>query len=124
MALLHEERLLDIDPVLARIVRIAAKNVSFNVLAVCGYRSYADQLKAYLTGKSKAKPGQSKHNSKPSKAVDLIAADDRGNALWQNLDMLNTLNTAIQKQAEVEKVKVVWSKTWKKFIEFDHWELA
>lgn len=121
--LLQEKKLSQVDSKLAEIVKISAKACDFDVLVVCGYRSYADQLKAYLTGKSKAKPGQSKHNKNPSQAVDLIAADAKGEPLWNRLDLLNELNNELNKAASKIGVKIEWSKTWQKFVEFDHWQL-
>jgi uncharacterized protein YcbK (DUF882 family) len=122
--LLQKQKLAQVDPKLAKTVEMAAKACPFDVLVVCGYRSYADQLKAYLTGKSKAKPGQSKHNKNPSQAVDLIAADMKGQPLWERLDLLYDLNDQMEKAAFKNGIKITWSKTWVRFVEFCHWELS
>lgn len=120
----HAERLTQVDAVLRQIVGMAVAACPFDVLVVCGYRSSAEQLKAYLTGKSKARPGQSKHNKLPAQAVDLIAVGNEGKeALWQRLDLLAILDEQIQREAMVQGVTIEWSKHWQKFVEFDHWEI-
>lgn len=60
-------------PQLQFVVRELA--MEFDVTVLEGTRSLADQQKAFDSGKSKVKPGQSKHNSTPSFAVDICPAD-------------------------------------------------
>lgn len=43
----------------------------FDMTITCGYRGEEEQEKAFKEGKSKAHFGQSKHNSYPSRAVDI-----------------------------------------------------
>ena len=43
----------------------------FDLTITCGYRGEEEQEKAFREGKSKAHFGQSKHNSFPSKALDI-----------------------------------------------------
>lgn len=43
----------------------------FDMTITCGHRGKEEQEKAFNEGKSKAHFGQSKHNSLPSKAVDI-----------------------------------------------------
>ena len=43
----------------------------FDMTVTCGHRGKEEQEKAFKEGKSKAHFGQSKHNSLPSKAVDI-----------------------------------------------------
>lgn len=64
-----KERLATCHPDLIEVLEEAIKHRDFVV--VCGYRSNEDQQKAFDEGKSKAKPGQSKHNLTPSMAVDI-----------------------------------------------------
>lgn len=44
----------------------------FDMTITCGYRTKEEQEQAFNEGKSKAHFGQSKHNSFPSKAVDIM----------------------------------------------------
>lgn len=45
---------------------------NFDLTITCGYRGEEEQEKAFAEGKSKAHFGQSKHNSFPSKAMDIM----------------------------------------------------
>lgn len=55
---------------LRRLVDELIKHVDFSIRE--GYRDPAGQLAAYMAGKSRAKPGQSLHNTNPARAVHLI----------------------------------------------------
>lgn len=57
------------DKVLSAIVKDVSNIMPIIVLE--GHRSNEDQEKAFKAGKSKLRAGQSKHNSLPSKAVDI-----------------------------------------------------
>lgn len=41
----------------------------------CGYRDAEAQALAFKTGHSKARPGQSKHNRRPSDAIDIVPTE-------------------------------------------------
>ena len=43
----------------------------FDCTVLCGYRSHADQQKAFDEGRSKALPGESAHNYIPALAIDV-----------------------------------------------------
>lgn len=47
------------------------ENSDFDLTITCGHRTMEEQEKAFNEGKSKAHFGQSKHNSFPSKAIDI-----------------------------------------------------
>ncbi len=47
----------------------------YDLCAICGFRSPEAQALAYRTGKSKARPGQSKHNENPSLALDIAPVE-------------------------------------------------
>lgn len=63
------------------------KSCGFDLTITCGYRNEEDQNWAYVNGRSKARFGQSKHNSQPSKAVDIcpypINWDDKDIRWWK-----------------------------------------
>jgi len=48
------------------------KASDFDLTITCGYRSQAEQEEAFNQGKSKAHFGQSKHNTFPSEAIDMM----------------------------------------------------
>lgn len=66
-----KERLEQCDEKLQLICNELLKQCGFDLTITCGYRNEQDQNWAYVNGKSKAKFGQSKHNTLPSKAVDI-----------------------------------------------------
>lgn len=63
------ERLATCDPRLQELFNEVIKH--FDCTIACGIRSKEDQNKAVAEGKSKTPYPQSKHNSNPSKAVDV-----------------------------------------------------
>lgn len=65
-----EKVLAEIHPDLQRLARELIKHVDFMVRE--GYRDNIEQQKAYDEKRSKAKPGQSKHNVQPSRAVHFM----------------------------------------------------
>lgn len=62
-------RLLTCDPRWTEIMTEVIKHIDCSV--ICGYRNEADQNYAFLTGNSKLKYPNSKHNSSPSIAIDV-----------------------------------------------------
>ena len=50
----------------------------YDITVVCGHRGQAEQDYAYMTGKSKVKFPNSKHNGYPSMAVDLVSYEKSG----------------------------------------------
>jgi len=64
-----KERLATVDPKLRSVLEVAIQIVDFTIL--CGYRGEEEQEKAFRLGHSKARFGQSRHNSRPSQAVDI-----------------------------------------------------
>ena len=65
-----KRKLSECDEQLQRIAYVAIKGYGFTV--VCGHRNKTDQNAAYTGGFSTKKFPNSKHNSKPSKAMDII----------------------------------------------------
>ena len=65
------ERLKQCDIRLQTLCEKMLARSDFDMTITCGYRNKEDQEKYFNEGKSKAHFGQSKHNSFPSKAVDI-----------------------------------------------------
>lgn len=65
------ERLNQCDVRLQNLCKKMLERSDFDMTITCGHRNKEDQEKAFKDGKSKAHFGQSKHNSLPSKAVDI-----------------------------------------------------
>lgn len=67
---LSQSRLATCDERLQRVFREVIKHYDCTVL--CGHRDEASQMEAYRSGHSKLRFPQSKHNSFPSRAVDVV----------------------------------------------------
>lgn len=59
------------EPELQRLVREVYATCPFDLTVLCGHRGEADQEAAFARGTSKVHYPNSKHNSYPSRAVDL-----------------------------------------------------
>ncbi len=96
---------------------------------VYGHRSNAEQAELYAQGRTKpgrvvtnAKPGQSRHNSWPSQAVDVIPyINGRGSWEWDHID---PMAEHIKRVAAEEGVRVTWGGDFRSFRDGAHWELT
>lgn len=87
---------------------------------ICGFRGRHEQEKAYMAGKSKAKWGQSKHNFKPSHAVDVVPLP----LDWNDIPAFEKLGEKIMAKAKELGIKVKWGKYFKGLVDYPHFELA
>lgn len=105
----------------------------YNCTVVCGTRSLADQQKAYNSGASKVKPGDSKHNCFPSNAIDLVPYE--AVLLWKEGKDLKPrkykeFSSAVFKIANEYNIKIRWGGDWdldgdssdQTFMDFAHYE--
>jgi peptidoglycan L-alanyl-D-glutamate endopeptidase CwlK len=74
-------RLRTCDPSLMVLFTAAIAYSPVDFAITCGYRSPEDQDACFKAGTSKLKGGQSRHNSSPSEAVDIVPLRD-GKAVW------------------------------------------
>lgn len=74
-----------VHPTLVALVTRVHKECGVQIIQ--GHRSNAQQQVAYSTGKSKAKPGQSAHNSWKARAVDFLPGEFHTSGDWNNLDI-------------------------------------
>lgn len=65
------KRLSECDIQLQNLCQKMLERSDFDMTITCGHRNKEDQEAAFNEGRSKAHFGQSKHNSYPSKAVDI-----------------------------------------------------
>lgn len=82
---LSESRLNECHEDLQTIFNEVIKYVDISI--VCGYRNEKDQNDAYFNGFSKVKYPNSKHNTKPSIAADVVPYPE----LWSDTDKLRRL---------------------------------
>ena len=87
---------------------------------ICGFRDEIKQIKAYESGKSFAKWGESKHNSKPSKAVDIIPYPCN----WEDTKSFQILGEAFLKVAKGLNIDVTWGAHFKNIKDYPHFELS
>lgn len=112
------ERLATCDERLQRVARAAIARTDFSV--ACGHRGEQEQNEAYARGFSKLKFPQSKHNIKPSKAMDLVPWP----VDWKNIDRFKDLAAIVKQEAAKLDVKIRWGGDWAKFRDYPHFELA
>ena len=113
------ERLAECDPKLQEIMNEVIKIMDISIL--CGYRTKKDQEEAFEKGHSKLQYPESKHNSKPSKAVD-IAPWDNG-IDWNNKESFHELAGIIKGIAHMKGIKIKWGGDFNSFFDGPHFEL-
>ena len=86
---------------------------------ICGFRGRHEQEKAYYEGKSKAKFGQSKHNLKPSMAVDVVPLPLN----WEDIEAFEKLGEKIMAKAEELGIKIKWGRDFTGLKDYPHYEL-
>ena len=104
---------------LKAVLKEAIKITDFTVL--CGYRGKADQNKAFAEGVSKAKFPKSRHNTKPSEAVDCAPYP----VSWSPKDeyRFHFMAGVILAVAVNLGKKIDWGGNWKSFKDLPHFEL-
>jgi len=121
----------EVHPELQALIDELIKFVDFSVRE--GYRDAAAQQVAFDTGLSKARPGQSKHNSIPSRAVHLIPfpAPDPAKALTERFEYTYFAG-AVKLMAKVIGIDICWGGDWNsdwrvgdnRFNDLAHYELV
>lgn len=103
---------------LKRLIYAVAKEEKCAV--ICGFRGRYEQEKAYMQGKSKARFGQSKHNSKPSLAVDVVPLP----LDWNDIPAFERLGEKIMKKADELNIKIKWGRDFTNLKDYPHFELV
>lgn len=86
---------------------------------ICGHRGKAEQEQAYRSGTSRACWGQSKHNHKPSLAVDVVPLP----LDWDNIESFEKLGNIIMEKAKELKINIKWGRDFKNLKDYPHFEL-
>lgn len=92
----------------------------YDCMVLCGHRSEEDQNKAVAGGFSKTQFPKSKHNSLPSKAVDVAPYP----LDWNNKQAFIDLAKFVLKKADELGIKIKWGGDFKKFFDGPHYELV
>ena len=110
-------RLNTCHPKIIRVLEEAIKHNDFSV--ICGHRGEAEQNEAFNKGTSKLKWPDSKHNSAPSRAVDIAPYP----VDWKDLKRFYFLAGLVLGLATQMGIKLAWGGFWKSFPDFPHFEL-
>lgn len=86
---------------------------------LCGHRTEAEQNAAYAVGNSRAKWGKSKHNTSPSKAVDVMPYPID----WQNKEGMFVFAGFVLGMAACMNIKIKWGGDFSGFFDGPHYEL-
>lgn len=107
-----------VDAALREICNRAIAEYDFSVL--CGHRNEHEQNEAYDGGYTRLKWPYSKHNSYPSRAVDLAPYPIR----WLEPVRFVELSKVILRIAYELMIDVEWGGTWSRFPDLPHYQLV
>ena len=96
----------------------------YPVQVICGYRNEADQNKAFKEKKSKLKYPLSKHNKRPSLAVDIVPDPDRNPKTieWNDIEEFKKMLSVVEEEAKKLRIKIRLGRDFK-FKDYPHVEL-
>lgn len=107
-----------LHPDLQDVLNEAIKHYDFSI--IWGHRGREDQNRFYLEGTSQVEWPNSRHNTKPSEAVDIVpypgAFDNPDEAFY-------LMATYIFRAAAKHGVHLHWGGHWKNFKDLAHFEL-
>jgi peptidoglycan LD-endopeptidase CwlK len=87
---------------------------------VCGRRGKDEQDAAFDAGFSQVKWPNSKHNSLPSKAVDVVPFPIE----WYNVPKFKEFGKLVKEVAKRLEIEVEWGGDWQGgFIDYPHWQV-
>lgn len=115
-----KDRLATCDKRLQDMANLMLSRSEFDLSIACGYRTEEEQNEAFEEGKSRAKFGQSKHNTFPSKAIDIWPCPvnwDSKDIRWQEM-ALNAMWCSGKLGFEI-----VWGGSFKNFKDMPHFEI-
>lgn len=95
---------------------------------ICGFRNEVDQTLAYNSNNSKVQWPNGKHNTDPSKAIDIAPYP----TMWDNVYYFYYLAGVVETVAREEGVTMRWGGDWdrdkdftdQKFMDLGHWEIV
>tara|TARA_R110002012_G_scaffold236889_1_gene410636 strand:- start:126 stop:479 length:354 start_codon:yes stop_codon:yes gene_type:complete len=111
-------------------VALEADDCPFDVTVIEGHRTLERQAELYAIGRTtpgskvtNAKPGQSRHNSMPSEAVDVGPCDARGQVLWNDKGKFDRWAEHVKATAERLNIAIRWGGDFS-FYDGAHYELV
>ena len=121
---IDRQRLLDAHPDLQRLAyRLETRGVRFMVN--CTHRGRAEQEAAFASGASRARWGQSPHNFKPSRAMDLSPFAVTA-AAYQAITVAdyNALSVDVMREAVIMGIALTWGGGFRSFKDRPHYALT
>jgi peptidoglycan L-alanyl-D-glutamate endopeptidase CwlK len=88
-------------------------------IILCGHRGQAEQIEAYQNGRSKVKWPNSKHNKKPSLAVDVAPYPID----WQDKERFIRFAGFVEGVASQMGIKIKWGGDFSTFFDGPHFQL-
>jgi peptidoglycan L-alanyl-D-glutamate endopeptidase CwlK len=100
-------------------------NEIYPVIVICGHRNKEDQDQCHKEGKSKLEFPNSKHNKKPSMAVDIGPDPDNDpkTISWSDIKQWEIMCLAIEAAADELDIKIRLGRDFK-FKDYPHVELV
>ena len=104
----------------------------YDCAVIVGHRGEAQQNQAFIEGRSKFKYPQSKHNSMPSRAADVVPYfSNPPNIRWDDREKFYHFGGFVQGIAEKLGIDIRWGGDWdsdgelhdQTFFDFPHFEL-
>jgi len=86
---------------------------------LCGHRGEQEQNDAFDKGYSKLRYPHSRHNSMPSKAVDVMPYPID----WGNIPRIITFGNTVLQIAKSLDIDIDWGGNWQYFKDYPHYEL-
>lgn len=96
----------------------------YDFTVVCGHRDKAAQEKALREGKSKLGWPKSRHNSLPSRAVDLAPYCNKIKGIpWDDVTEFKVMATHVKHAAGKLGIGIEWGGDWGTFRDLPHFQL-
>lgn len=109
-------------PDLVRIANELLKEMDVSV--ICGHRNEKDQNEAFKSGYSKVKFPDSKHNKKPSLAMDICPVGPKGAIDWKDIAAFELMCERIEAIAKRLNIKIRLGRDFKGMRDMPHVEIA
>lgn len=115
-----KKRLSECDPKLQILFDEVIKEYDCAIL--CGYRGEKEQNEAFANGFSKVKFPDSRHNKKPSTAVDVVPIVN-SRIDWSNIQAFKDFANHVFAVAEKLDIEIEWGGNWHTIKDYPHFQL-
>ncbi len=91
----------------------------YDCSVIWGFRGQARQQRAFLEGHSQKQWPDSRHNTNPSLAIDVVPYPID----WDDIDRFIELSWVIKGSASALDLPLEWGGDWSSFKDYAHWQL-